>query len=394
MVAGLLVLALLGTISSTVFLIFALLGIWKFRVAAAKQLAETSVFETSALPPVSILKPLHGLEPRLESNLRSFFQQDYPHFEVLFGIDHEDDAALPVARRVCEEHPGIPSRILITGEPPWPNPVASSFFELARSARHEILVTSDSDVLVGRDYLRSVVPPLMNPKTGMLTCLYRGLHTGGFWSILDAVGMSVEMTAGVLVANLLEGIKFGLGPTIVVRKDALEKIGGYEFLGHYVSNDFVLGNELAKAGYEVVLSPYVISNIAPLMTFQQMWRRHLRWAIGTRYSRPKGHLGTGLVFAIPYGLLGPIAGILLNEPLAGIALAGWSVLNRCLESILIGWGIARDPDCLRKPWLYPIRDLLGFAVWCASYLASASHWRVGKFQFAEGGRMVLATPPD
>jgi ceramide glucosyltransferase len=283
---------------------------------------------------------------------------------------------------------------LITGEPPWPNPVASSFFQLARAARHEILVTSDSDVLVDRDYLRSVAPPLTNPKTGMLTCLYRGLHTGGFWSILDAVGMSVEMTAGVLVANLVEGMKFGLGPTIVVRKDALEKVGGYEFLGQYVSNDFVLGNELAKAGYQVVLSPYIISHVAPPMSFMQMWRRHLRWAIGTRYSRPKGHFGTGLVFAIPYGLLSLIAGILLNEPLVGIALAGWSVLNRCLESILIGWGVVRDPECLRKPWLFPLRDLLGFAVWCASYLASGSHWRVGKFQFAAGGRMVLAEPPE
>jgi ceramide glucosyltransferase len=394
MVAGLLALALVGVSSSTIFLILALFGVWKFRVAAARQLAETAVFETGLLPPVSILKPLHGLEPRLESNLESFFQQDYPNFEILFGVDHEDDAALPVARRVCERHPGVSARILITGEPPWPNPVASSFFQLARAARHEILVTSDSDVLVGRDYLRSVAPPLMNPKTGMLTCLYRGLHTSGFWSILDAVGMSVEMTAGVLVANLMEGMKFGLGPTIVVRKDALKKVGGYEFLGHYVSNDFVLGNELAKAGYEVILSPYVISHVAPSMTFKQMWRRHLRWAIGTKYSRPKGHFGTGLIFAVPYGLLSLVAGLLLNEPLVGIALAVWSVLNRCLESVVIGWGVVGDPECLRKPWLFPIRDLLGFAVWCASYLASASHWRVGRFQFAAGGRMILAAPPD
>jgi ceramide glucosyltransferase len=131
------------------------------------------------------------------------------------------------------------------------------------------------------------------------------------------------------------------------------------------------------------------------MSFMQMWRRHLRWAIGTRYSRPKGHLGTGLVFAVPYGLLSLITGILLHEPQLGVALAGWSLLNRCLESVLIGWGVVRDPECLKKPWLFPIRDLLGFAVWAASYVVSASHWRVGKFQFAAGGRMVVvATPPD
>ncbi|HEX4810654.1 MAG TPA: glycosyltransferase [Bryobacteraceae bacterium] len=387
-------LGLIGTISSTIFLVLAVLGVWKFRIAGHRQSAESSALGAQLLPPVSILKPLHGLEARLESNLESFFKQDYPRFEVLFGVDEADDAALPVAERVCAKYPEIPSRILVTGKPAWPNPVASSFFRLAEAAQYEILVTSDSDVLVGPDYLRSVAPPLTDPKTGMLTCVYRGLAAGGFWSSIDSIGMSIEMTAGVLVANLIEGMKFGLGPTIVVRKDALEAIGGYEFLGHYVSNDFVLGKEIAKAGYKIVLSPYIISHVAPPMTFTKMWRRHLRWAIGTRYSRPKGHFGSGLVFAIPYGLMSLAGGILLDQPFAGVLLAAWSVLNRALESLLIGWGITRDPECLRKPWLFPLRDLLGFTVWVASYLASASHWRVGRFHFAEDGRMVLAAPDE
>ena len=171
-------------------------------------------------------------------------------------------------------------------------------------AAHNILVTSDSDVEVAPNYLRGVVPPLLDPYVGMLTCLYRGKNAGGFWSALDAIGMSVEMSAGVVTANLLEGMKFGLGPTIVVRKDALEKIGGYRVLGDYFSNDFAIGNFIEKAGYRVVLSNHVIDHVVPPMTFRRMWERQVRWAKGTRYSRPKGHVGTGLTFAMPYGILG------------------------------------------------------------------------------------------
>ena len=166
-------------------------------------------------------------------------------------------------------------------------------------ASYDILVTSDSDVEVQPDYLRQVVAPLLDPKIGMVTCVYRGKNAGGFWSGMDAIGMSVEMTAGVLVANLLEGMKFGLGPTIVVRKDSLAKIGGYQVLGEYFANDFVIGNFIEKAGYKVVLSDHVIDHVVPPMTFKRMWERQVRWAKSTRYSRPKGHFGTGLIFSVP-----------------------------------------------------------------------------------------------
>src|SRR5438067_1688639 len=154
----------------------------------------------------------------------------------------------------------------------------------------------------------------------MVTCVYRGGNAGRFWSGLDAIGMSVEMTAGVLVANLLEGMKFGLGPTIAVRKDALLKIRGYRVVGDYFSNDFVIGNLIAKAGYDIVLSHHVIEHVVPPMTLQKMWDRQVRWAKGTRYSRPKGHFGTGLVFAVPFGIIGFIAAWGLGHPLLAAAL--------------------------------------------------------------------------
>src|SRR5579884_2930154 len=309
---GLLAVALIGVTSSTVFLGIALAGRRRFRKQASRQ--EDAESEVREFPPVSILKPLHGAEPRLRENLESLFVQDYPAYEVLFEMDHEDDGALPIARRVCEEHPSIPSRILITGEPPWPNPPAYSFARMAAVAHHDFLITSDSDVFVAPDYLKSVTAPLLEENTGMVTCLYRGYNGGGFWSLMDAVGMSVEMTAGVLSANLLEGMKFGLGPTIAVRREALQAMGGYESLGDYFSNDFVIGNRIAERGYTVVLSRHVIDHVVPPMTFGTMWRRQVRWATGTKHSRPRGHFGTVFTYAAPYGLIGLAGALLVGRP--------------------------------------------------------------------------------
>ena len=150
----------------------------------------------------------------MKENLESFFRQDYPSYEILIAADQADDPALDVAREVSARYPHIPCRILVTGVPPWPNPPAYCFYRMTEVAAHEILVTSDSDVEVAPNYLQEVVAPLLDPKVGMVTCVYRGKNVAGFWSGLTAIGMSVEMTAGVLVANLLEGINFGLGPTI------------------------------------------------------------------------------------------------------------------------------------------------------------------------------------
>jgi ceramide glucosyltransferase len=230
---------------------------------------------------------------------------------------------------------------------------------------------------------------MLDPAVGMVTCVYRGKNAGGFWSGMDAIGMSVEMTAGVLTANLLEGMKFGLGPTIVTRKDSVAKIGGYWVTGEYFSNDFVTGNFIHKAGYRVLLSRHIIDHVVPPMTFRRMWERQVRWAKGTRWSRPKGHLGTGLIFAMPYGLLGFLAGAMTGHLVFGAGLLLAAIFNRLLESWVIGWGVARDPRAQKEFWLYPMRDLLGFAVWCASYLSKSAVWRDHRYRLIRGGRIVL-----
>jgi len=378
--------ALAGTLTSTVFLGLVLAGMVKFHRDARRSRQAISILK--GFPPVSVLKPVHGLEVRLKEKLEGFFRQDYPAYEILFAADQEDDPALPIVREVSARFPQVPCKILVTGIPPWPNPPAYSFSRMTELAANGILVTSDSDVEVASSYLREVVAPLLDPKVGMVTCVYRGKNTAGFWSGLTAIGMSVEMTAGVLVANLMEGMKFGLGPTIAVKKEALASIGGYQALRDYFANDFMIGHLIDQAGYRVVLSHHIIDHVVSQKNFQSMWDNQFRWAKSTRYSRPGGHLGSGLIFALPFGLLGLAAALMIDRPGLGLALLSIAVLNRVLESWLVGWGVVRDPVALKQFWLYPIRDFLGFIVWAASYTGARAVWRDSRYEL-QGDKIVL-----
>lgn len=380
-------LALAGTITSTIVLALSVAGALKFRVVGRRDRSRFAALARE-LPPVSVLKPVHGSEPRLRENIESFFRQDYPAFEILFAADEADDPALPVIEEIRARYPHVPSRIMVTGKPPWPNAQNYCFHHMTAVSAHEILVTSDSDVEVDPSYLREVTAPLLDPGVGAVTCLFRGKSAGGFWAEVDAIGMSVEFTAGVLIDNLLEPTKFGLGPTIVVRKDSIGKIGGFAAVREYLSNDFAVGNFIYKAGYRVVLSAYIVDHLCSAGSFRQMWERQLRWAMGTRYSRPLGHLGSGLTFAAPFGILGLIGGYMSGHPRLGFGLFAASLVNRWLECWLIGWWAARDPMALRTLPLYPLRDLYGFIVWCASYIKQRGLWRDNNYVLLKGGRLV------
>src|ERR1700677_1829376 len=384
---AILVVAITGTITSTIVLILAILGAVKFRRGARRD-RETFAVLANHLPPVSVLKPVHGNEPRLKENIESFFRQDYPEFEILFAADEANDPALPVIREICARYPNIPTQIMVRGKPHWPNAQNYCFHHLTAVAAHEILVTSDSDVEVGPDYLREVTAPLLDPKVGAVTCLFRGKSAGGFCAEFDAIGMSVEFTAGVLIDNLMEDTKFGLGPTIVVRKDSIGKIGGFAAVREYLSNDFVVGNFIYKAGYKVGLSGYVVDHVCSSKGFRPMWERQLRWAMGTRYSRPAGHFGSVLTFAVPFGILGLVAGGMLGHPWLGIGLFAASLLNRMIECWLIGGWAARGSMARRWLLLYPLRDLYGFVVWCASYIKQGCLWRDTNYRLLKGGKLV------
>jgi ceramide glucosyltransferase len=374
--------ALAGLISCTGFLVLLAVAAVRFR-RRPRPLACTS-----GLPPVSLLKPLCGPEPGLETNLASFFAQDYPSFEIIFGTRNSHDPALQVVRAVHKRYPQVPVKFVFSGEPDRPNAKVCSLQKMCAQASSDYLVISDSDVRVAPDYLRKVIAPLLDPKVGLVTCLYRGVPTGGIWSRLEALGMSVEMTAGVMVADLLEGMRFALGPSMATRRDVLEAIGGFEILADYCADDYVLGHRIYQSGRRVVLSEHVIDHVVNNRSFLPSILHQLRWMKSTRFSRPRGHIGTGLTFAMPCGLLGMVAGFTAGYPGLGLALLAWAVLNRMVMSVAVGWGVVRDPRSLRDCWLYPVRDLMGFFLWCGSFLGSSIVWRADRYRLEYGGKMV------
>jgi len=375
--------SLLGLLSSTVYLILAIEAARRFRTASSKQ-----VVASASLPSVTVLKPLHGLEPQLERNLESFFLQDYPDFEIIFGARHAGDPALKVADRLRLKYPQVKSRVVLSGDPEYPNAKVFALEKMVQCATASYLVITDSDVWVSRHCLREVVAPLLDARNGVVTCLYRGVAAGGFWSKLEALGMSVEMPSGVLVANMLEGMRFALGPTMATRKDVLNSIGGITALSQYCADDYVLGYLTYAAGKRVVLSHHVIDHVAMNTSLRASLGHQVRWMRSTRFSRRWGHVGTGLTYATPFGLLGLVAGAASHSWQVGFVLFGWAVLSRMIQAVAIGWRVIGDAASLRLCWLYPLRDLMGFFVWCASFMGSEIVWRNERYRLITGGKMV------
>jgi ceramide glucosyltransferase len=255
-------------------------------------------------------------------------------------------------------------------------------------AAYDILVISDSDVRVTPDYLRSVALPFADVRVGAMCCPYRGVAAeGGLWARLEAVGMSVEMTSGVLAARLTEGMRFVLGPTMAFRREAIRRIGGFKVTADYCADDFVLGNETFKLGETVVLSHHAIDHIVLHSEFADSMKHQVRWMKSTRFSRPAGHFGTALSFSIPFGLLGWAAAAWLGYPWWGLAILGWCVATRLALSIAVGGMVVGDRDWFGLLVLYPVRDLMGFGFWAASYWGRRILWRGRVFELLPEGKM-------
>jgi ceramide glucosyltransferase len=380
--------AMCGTVTSTIYCLMVIAAAVRFGVRKRREDREATAF----LPALSVLKPLHGTEPGLERNLESFFEQDYPEFELLFCARHESDEGLQLARRVGERYPLVDARYVTCGEPTpkFHNAKVYSLAKLDSVAKHELFITSDADVRVTKDYLRRMVQNLQDPRMGLASCVYLGttdLGTkAGFSSQLDAVGKSVEMTSGVLVADMLEGTKFALGASMAVRKDSFRTAGGFDDLGQFYADDFVLGNRLAANGVGVRMATHVIRLMVQDTPFGLSFRNQLRWMQSTRRSRPLGHLGSGLTFAVPFGLMGLAWGLLSGHAALGLVWLAGTVLNRCLQAAAILQEMG-DEGWFRGMLLYPLRDLLGSVLWLGSYGGDKFYYR-GKIYTLKGGGRV------
>ena len=379
--------AAVGTVTSGIYCGMVLAAATLFGLRRRREQSAPATF----LPPVTMMKPVHGTEAGMERNFETFFEQDYPAgFELLFCARTDDDEGLKLARRVGARYPHVNAQFLTCGEPmpKFHNAKVFSLARLDRAAANDLCVTSDADVRVAPDYLQRMVQYLKDPHVGLASCVYLGTaHQGaGFPSKLDAVGKSVEMTSGALVAVMLEGTKFALGATMAVRRKSFQDVGGFDELGQFYADDFVLGNRLANQGTGVLLATHVIRLMVQDSPFWLSFRNQLRWMQSTRRSRPWGHLGTGLTFATPFGVLGLLWGLLSGHALLGLLWLAATVVNRWLQAGAI-LAVMGDDQWFFNTAIYPLRDMLGSLLWVGSYGGENFYYRGKVYKLKEGGRV-------
>lgn len=364
-----------------------LLGSWVFcvlTVMAALRYLRVRPPALLSCEPISVLKPLHGLDEGLEENLRTFFEQDYPDFELLFAVREAGDPALALVERLRADYPDIPVRVFVTGEPPYPNAKVYSLQIMMAAAEHDLLVMSDSDIRVTGSMLRTLAAEFQDPRLGVATCPYRAVPGQSLWSALEAIGMNTEFWGGAITARMVEGgVKFAVGPTIAARREVVRAVGGWETLSQYLAEDFVLGQFADRAGYGVILSAYVIEHRIGSQALGPNFAHRLRWNRSTRRSRPAGYVGQ--IFTNPLPIL---IALLLVQPAAWPAAIVTLVLRAAAAGV-ISEGVLHDP--LTRLW-WPLvfwQDLLSFAFWVAGFFGNTIVWRSRRYRLLPDGRFEL-----
>ena len=372
-------LAVTGTVAS---IIYYSLCLWSATSFLRTRKANKNLRPTQSPPPVSILKPLRGTDPEMYESFRSHCRQDYPEYEIIFGVSDANDPAIPLVERLRKEFPQRAIQLLICRENLGANTKVSNLAQMVRAARYEYFVVNDSDIRVQPDYLRHIVAPLSDLEVGLVTCLYRGIANETVGSRLEALGISTDFAAGVLVAQLVErGIKFGLGSTLAFRRRDLQAIGGFESLVDYLADDYQLGSRIAGLRLKVKLSHVVVETFLPQYTLRGFWDHQVRWARTIRDSRFFGYIGLGVTFGMPWALLALLCA-------SGAGWAWWlltlTALFRLAVAIAVGSFVLQDKQAISSLALLPIRDLIALAVWIASFAGHEVSWRGDKFKLQNG----------
>jgi ceramide glucosyltransferase len=352
--------------------------------AALRFFSQAPQIEPDFHPPITILKPICGLDIDTYENFASFCQQDYPEYQIIFAVRDSLDPSVEVVEKIIHDFPEIDIHLVVSDRTIGTNLKVSNLANAEAKAKYPLLLLADSDVRVGPDYLRRVIQPMKDPAVGVVTCLYRPL-VRGWVAIFEAVGISTEYQSGVLVARSLEGMKFALGPTIAIRKTVLETIGGFLAIADYLADDFQLGYLPSQAGYKVVLSDYVIDHVIATESFNDLLHRQARWDYCTRVSRPWGYVG--LIFTH-----GTATSLLFLLTTLGSTF-GWAVLTatwsiRLIMAWIIGVRCLRDTVAGKFLWLVPLRDLMSFALWCYCFVGNTFKWRGQQMKLIKGGKLV------
>ena len=384
MTGGYLILRNVALVLAAAPLVYYALATWVairfFRRERARRLTEYT-------PPASILKPVYGVDFGSYENFASFCRQDYTEYEILFALNDERDPALPLIQRLIAEFPQHPIRLLIGAEHLGANRKVNKLARMVREAKYDVLVLSDGDVRVGPNYLREVAGRLADPKIGAVTSFYRAVSEKNIWAEMEAIGASSDFFAGVLMAEWTEGIHFALGASIATTKEWVRKAGGFEAFAGALADDYELGNRIARAGGEVVLSRETVWTMYPAQTVRGFWDHQVRWARTVRLCRPLSYLGLLFTQGLPWTVLA-----ILVSP-SWILAAGY-VLAYLILRFAVAWAVAirgiEDEVLRRKIWLVPMRDAIHFVVWLASFGSNRIKW--GKTEYAiRKGQMVPIT---
>jgi ceramide glucosyltransferase len=344
--------------------------------------------DTNFHPAISILKPICGFDSNTYNNLASFCQQDYPTYQIIFGVQDKHDPSLGIIKRLKADFPDVDIQWVINNCTTGTNRKVNNLASAAVKATYDILLLADSDVRVGRDYLQQVVQPLDQPKVGVVTCMYRSLTTGWI-TTLEALSTTTDFHPGVLVSTKLENTAFAMGQTIVIRRSVLKKIGGFDAIADYLADDFQLGYLPAQAGYEVVLSTYVVDHVLASSTLMESLQRQIRWMLNIRVSRPWGY--AGLIFTY-----GTVTSLLLLQA-TGRSTFAWITLGitwtlRLIMAWFVGVKSLRDPVAKQWLWLVPLRDLITVALWCYGFVGNTIKWRGQQFRLTKAGELIPRPP--
>lgn len=323
-------------------------------------------------PPVSILKPVRGIDHQAYENFVSMCSLDYPRYELLFAVADRDDPVLPLIERLQREFPQTSIRVIVGIPQVGKSHKTNSLCRLAQEARYSLLVMNDSDVRVDKDYLWHVTAPFRDPDVGVVTALFRGHTDGSFVADLDAIGIPADAAARTILAWRFRHLDFALGWTMATTKQHLAEIGGFEALRDMHSDDFALGNELAHRGYRVELMKSPVSMVFPRETLRQFLAHELRWSIQLRHLRPLGYLGMSVTFGLAWALL--VAVVVPSWKPAVAYLAAYAFLRLALAWEVGARGL-EDPVVRKKPWLVFVRDALQSAVYLASFFSNSIVWR-------------------
>lgn len=337
-----------------------------------------------SMEPVSILKPVKGLDFEAAANFRSFLGQDYPAFEALFGVESEEDTAVPAIKQLIADFPHRDIQLVVIGSTQAANRKVGALAALSRRARHELLVISDADVRVPPNCLRMLAKPFADPAVGMVTCLYRVSGARNVPALLESLMVHVDFLPAVLISERLEGLRFGLGATMAVRRSAVAGIGGFEALADYLADDYLLGYRIHRAGFRLLLAPEIVDTVTDKLSFTEFFMHQLRWVRTYRICRPFGYFASILTHGSAFSML-----YLL---FSGFAPLAWALLCatfgvRLLVATVILRSAIKEPKWLQSLLLLPLKEILSLALWALAFLGNRVTWRGKSFVLDADGRM-------